>query len=44
MVVPLPPKVSSGAPMRKEYFKSQIEVQNRLAKKYGWDFSYKKNS
>jgi hypothetical protein len=37
-------KVSSGAPMRKEYFKSQIEVQNRLAKKYGWNFSYKKNS
>ena len=37
-------KVASGAPMRKEYFKSQIEVQRRIAKKFGWDFSYKKNS
>ena len=37
-------KVAGGAPMRKEYFKSQIEVQRRVAKKYGWDFSYKKNS
>lgn len=35
---------SSGAGVRTEYFKSQIEVQRRLAKKYGWSFSYKKNS
>lgn len=35
---------SSGAGVRKEYFKSQIEVQRRVAKKFGWDFSYKKNS
>ena len=34
---------SSGAGVRTEYFKSQIEVQRRLAKKFGWDFSYKKN-
>ena len=35
---------SSGAGVRSEYFKSQIEVQRRVAKKFGWDFSYKKNS
>lgn len=35
---------SSGAGVRTEYFKSQIEVQRRVAKKFGWDFSYKKNS
>ncbi len=35
---------SSGAGVRSEYFKSQIEVQRRLANKYGWDFSFKKNS
>ena len=34
---------SSGAGVRTEYFKSQIEVQRRVAKKFGWDFSYKKN-
>ena len=34
---------SSGAGVRSEYFKSQIEVQRRVAKKFGWDFSYKKN-
>lgn len=34
---------SSGAGVRTEYFKSQIEVQRRIAKKYGWSFSYKKN-
>ena len=37
-------KVRSGAPMRKEYFNSQIEVQKRIAKKYGWEFSYKKDT
>lgn len=37
-------KAASGAPMRKTYIQSQIEVQSRIAKKYGWSFSYKKNS
>ena len=37
-------KTTGGAETRKLYFESQVEVQRRIAKKYGWEFSIKKNS